>query len=874
MLVLLIPLLVGCGTGCSGEPPAPSEPLPESFVDPRIDETDAAPALQLYRMEGRYDLPPTNLPPGISAQTRMPVQLTKGRSGVSKRSARTYVGELPFDVGMEGRRFAPSGMTIEVGGEEIPYAKGGKHWNVRDNVLTVTWPTTPPGPATVTWSQLAEEMTRHTFSEAGLPGGIDFCRYQLSIKDETRDGMLIPAPGKVEWEVELPASGASFETWLALEQATIITNKSDGATAVMHVIDASGEHEVGRQRLAGPHSSGFQPFRVNLDKYKGKKVTVRLSTEPGRNNYFDYVFFGSPTISGPTGGEVRHVIVIGMDTTRPDHFGWAGYDKPTSPEFDIIANQSVIFDQAWTPAPRTRPSFRTATTGRYPLDAVGAKNIGEVFQEHGFATSAFVANIHLQPKFGFNTGFEEWTYTGGARANEQVDSALAWLDRNRNRDTYTFLHIMDPHVFYDPPAEFIAKFVTDPDPDLKPRMNRGEVIRQGKMGTLTDQRKAHLEGLYDGELAFTSRELGRFFAELDKMGGRTLVFVHSDHGEEFWEHGKYEHNHSLYNETTKAVLLLRSNRGMATPKRIETPATLADMAPTLYDFAKFEDAPETDGKSLRPLIDGTAGDDKSWKRPLGVAHMRYGHERWGVVWNKHKYIIHTKDGLQELYDLSKDPGEHNDLAKKTDLRPYHKALHEAHNMPVGQGWRIEVSAGQYSDPLVFKLPQKAAAAGVIDPERTIEAPNNQAWGEPPKRHPSEIGTAELHDGGMTFVWTPGSNPVGGLLYVLFGNDVSAEALVVTRGMEEATLEIKKDGKSWRKGHEKFTIKPGIVFIPPEGEASRMRRLGMDGSASAAELELLIELDYVDEEDDEDDEVEGANPDEDIDEQKEDEEKKQ
>ncbi len=843
MHLLLIPLLVGC----SCEPPPPPEPLPDAFVDPRIDATDAVPALQLYRMNGRYDLPPTNLPANIVAtKKQFEVELVKGRVGSSKRAARTYTGTMPFDVGIEGRRFAPAGMRIEVDGQEIPYAKGGKRWTVRDNTLTVAWPTTPPGPAVITWGHLAEARTRHTFAEAGLMG-LDFCRYQLSIEDETRDGMLIPAPGNVEWDVQLPPTGASFETWLAIERATIITNESDGATAVMTVVDGGVETEVGRQRLSGPHSTGFQPFRVNLDKFKGKAVTIRLSTVPGPTNFFDYVFFGSPTISGPTEGDVRHVVVIGLDTTRPDHFGWAGYPLPTSPELDVIANQSIVFDQAWTPAPRTRPSFRTATTGRYPLDAVGAKNIGEVFQENGFATSAFVANIHLQPKFGFNRGFDEWTYTGGARANEQVDDALDWLERNKDRDTYTFLHIMDPHVFYDPPREFVDKFVTDPDPNLKPRINRGEVIKQQRTGELTDQRKAHLEGLYDGELAFTSQQLGRFFAELDQMGGRTLVFVHSDHGEEFWEHGAYEHNHSLYNETTKAVLLLRSNRGMAKAKRVDTPATLADMAPTLYDFAKFKDVPETDGKSLRPLIDGDGGD--GWDRPLGVAHMRYGHERWGVVWNEHKYIIHTKDGLEELYNLAEDPGEQDDLCKETeDLRPYHEALTMAHNMPVGPGWRIEVSAGQSTEPFYFNLPTKALAGGLIDPERTIETPNNQAWGEPPKRRPGEIGHAELIDDGMTLLWEPGTNPTGGLLYVLLGAEIPLEGLTITRGENPEPLTLRNQGLDWQKGHERIRIRPGIVFVPPAGEAARMKQAGNAAVATDDERDLLKVIGYIEEDD--------------------------
>ena len=58
---------------------------------------------------------------------------------------------------------------------------------------------------------------------------------------------------------------------------------------------------------------------------------------------------------------------FGFDTLRPDHLGIMGYERDTSPGMDAIGTQSVIFERAWAPAPRTRPSFRTSTTGRWPL---------------------------------------------------------------------------------------------------------------------------------------------------------------------------------------------------------------------------------------------------------------------------------------------------------------------------------------------------------------------------------------------------------------------------------------------------------------------------------------------------------------------------
>src|SRR5690606_28716648 len=166
------------------------------------------------------------------------------------------------------------------------------------------------------------------------------------------------------------------------------------------------------------------------------------------------------------------------------HMSFFGYHRQTTPDFDRILGQSAVFTQAYTPAPRTRPSFRSATTGRDPLDAVGATNIGEVFQDHGFATAGIVANIHLQPRFGFHRGFDLWHYDATADAARQVDRALAWLRDQQSRDSYLFLHVMDPHIHYRAPGRYRDMFVEDPDPDLPATFNRWQVYTMERRGQL------------------------------------------------------------------------------------------------------------------------------------------------------------------------------------------------------------------------------------------------------------------------------------------------------------------------------------------------------------------------------------------------------
>lgn len=807
MHALLFSLLVSCGDPA---PQAPAEPRPEGWYDPGISTTGAPPALQLYRMPGRYTLPNATVPPDHDPGRRFTVPLVAAKK-------KKYQGKLPFDVGDDGRRFAPPGMAVYLEDKALPYGVGAESWEIKGNNLVVSSKGAPPS-VEVAWEGVQATVDRHQPSRAGLSPEA-FVRYQVTLDDHTRDGLLLPAPTRAEWDVTIPEVSPMFEAWAALEPSVAASDRSDGAVVVLTVVHEGQPVEVGRHTLRGP-SASYERWQVDLSRWKGQSVTLRLDTEPNGTPWFDYVFLGSPTVYGAPEGEARHVVVIGLDTTRPDHMSFFGYGRPTTPEFDAVLSQSAIFDDAYTPAPRTRPSFMTATTGRYPLDAVGAKTIGQVFQEHGFATGAFVANVHLQPRFGFHVGFETWTYEGArSDAADQVSQALTWLQENQGRDTYLFLHIMDPHIFYTAPSAYTSRFLTDPDPTLPETFNRWQVYQMAKQGELTDRRKKHIEDLYDGEMAYMSVHLARFFEGLDRLGGRNLVIIHNDHGEEFWEHGGYEHNHSLYAETTKGLLAIRPDRGMAKPLRIDTPATLADIAPTLFDFAGFVDVPPTDGKSLRPLLEGRGGD--GWDRPLGIAHLRYGHEQWGVVWSRHKYILHTGSGQEELYDLTADPQERHDLARVRDLEPWRRKLAEAHSFPVGPGWRIFVDAGARSAPFRFELPRDPVDAGVVDPERTVESPNNQAWGEPPSRIPGEIGDTARE--GAVLTWTPGHNPQDGLLYVLFDTVVDPTGLKVWRGDDPVVLTPSADGGlEWRSGRDRIRVVPGTVPVPGPGEAARMR----------------------------------------------------
>ena len=120
----------------------------------------------------------------------------------------------------------------------------------------------------------------------------------------------------------------------------------------------------------------------------------------------------------------RRVIVVGLDTVRADHMGFMGHSGGLTPELDAVAEDGVVFERAWAPAPRTRPSFRSATTGRWPIPGRTAPTLGALLGARGFQTAGFVANVQLSAELGFAEGFDTWVLDNMATADAQVDAAL------------------------------------------------------------------------------------------------------------------------------------------------------------------------------------------------------------------------------------------------------------------------------------------------------------------------------------------------------------------------------------------------------------------------------------------------------------------
>ena len=279
----------------------------------------------------------------------------------------------------------------------------------------------------------------------------------------------------------------------------------------------------------------------------------------------------------------------------------------------------------------------------------GATTLAETLRGEGYLTASIVAN----PFPGRNSGLErgvdqliEYPYlsryrkkSDGATDSGAVNqAAFPWLETHRDAPFFLYLHSTDPHAPYRPPVGMEAKFA---DPSQTKRFNRDyEKLRQGEQrhggGAVFQRASARAKGVdperwiaearnrYDAEIAHNDRSIGALLEKLEQLGilDNTLVVVVSDHGEEFLEHGWTTHGHSLYQEQTHTVLIFRHPKLLPAPLRIDEPAQLIDVIPTILDLLDIPAAGIIQGQSLASLMLAEGMRGQGFERKLAVMSSR------------------------------------------------------------------------------------------------------------------------------------------------------------------------------------------------------------------------------------------------------------
>lgn len=374
----------------------------------------------------------------------------------------------------------------------------------------------------------------------------------------------------------------------------------------------------------------------------------------------------------------ERVILISIDTLRPDHLGAYGYRRPTSPVLDALAARGVLFEDASTPAPWTLPAHASLLAGLYP-SRHGVKGhdrylpaalpvLATQLARAGWSTAAVVNSHNLGPRFGLDRGFQEFLYveeTAGQRAptRQIVDQALEWL-RRRDRRLFLFLHSYDVHSDYASLPEHERAFVSPYSGPADGTTAQLMAFREGKVA-LSAADAPHLTDLYDAGIRQMDAELGRLFDGLraDGLLDGALIVVSSDHGEEFFEHGGVLHGRTQFEEVARVPLIV-AGPGVAAGRRVKEPVSLLDVMPTLLSLLGAPPPGAQDGEDLSPLLRGEPLPRLSGRALFGEADHNNAEPdvKRSVRRGAFKLHLDRVTGEIALYDLARDPGERQDVA--------------------------------------------------------------------------------------------------------------------------------------------------------------------------------------------------------------------
>ena len=386
--------------------------------------------------------------------------------------------------------------------------------------------------------------------------------------------------------------------------------------------------------------------------------------------------------STPSGDARPNLLLISIDTLRPDRLGCYGHDRPTSPTLDRLAAEGLLFEDVTAASPWTLPSHASMLTGLYPSHH-GVKqhtlklpesipSLAEVLSDAGYQTLAVVNSHNVSERYGLSRGFDRFQYVGETADDGQIPNmgpvvlkaAERMLSKRDGRPFFLFLHLYDVHTDFvvRPPyrRQFVRPYEGARDGSTGQLV---EIRRRG--GSLSEEDVRFLFDLYDAEIRQLDDLLGVFFGKLYAEGlfESTVIAVTSDHGEEFFEHGSVLHGRTYYQEIVAIPWLLRVP-GLAPElagRRIAAPVHLVDVAPTLLGLVGVRPERPMDGIDLSALVLG--GDQELPDRLLFSEGDHLNSEpdiRRMVRTPRYKLLYDRLTERAELFDLERDPLELED----------------------------------------------------------------------------------------------------------------------------------------------------------------------------------------------------------------------
>ncbi len=477
----------------------------------------------------------------------------------------------------------------------------------------------PTQPAAIGSIELVPRKT--TFPD---PAGKRF----LGKESDFRSAVYLQAPGTIAWRFAVPEQAVlRFAAGVVTENAPVRFLVRDG-------IGGKVLHEAEARVI-----SDWQDVEVDLSPYAGETLDLVFENQTEMEGTVG--LWANPLITTRGPKQRMNVLVYMIDTLRADHTSLYGYDRETTPFLDQLGSEGVVFENCHAQATWTKPSVVSLLTSLYSIahrvqdfaDTIppGATTLAQVLRGQGYVTASIIGN----PFAGRNSGLErgvdhlmeypvlhrQLKPDEGATDSAALNAvAFPWLDRHADEPFFLYLHSTDPHAPYRPPSEYEARFADvseaeqfERDNDTLKKVDRrygGDVVftpaEARARGVDPDTWARQATERYDAEIAHNDQNLSELVGKLNQLGvlENTLVVVVSDHGEEFLEHGWTSHGHSLYQELTHTVLLLRNPKVLPEARRVDELVQVIDVMPTILDLLDIEHEGISQGRSVADLALG------------------------------------------------------------------------------------------------------------------------------------------------------------------------------------------------------------------------------------------------------------------------------
>ncbi len=369
------------------------------------------------------------------------------------------------------------------------------------------------------------------------------------------------------------------------------------------------------------------------------------------------------------------MLIITLDTTRPDHLGVYGYDYPTSPEMDEFAKKSFVFDNAFTVISHTSSSHASIFTGLYPKTHGGLNNnwimneslvfISEILKEKGYLTAGFPACFVVDHNRNFDQGYDYFSkkyndpdYGFRRDADYVFEDFQQWWENKSDDAFFAWVHFYDPHRDYNAPKEYSDMFPS-------------------RLVTTTDSSDAWDLAGYDGEIAYMDHYVGRILDLIEESGkmNETIVVIVGDHGEGLGNHNYLEHSEYIYREQMMVPLMISIPKFSERIQRIDDNVETIDLMPTLIDILGINTTNKMQGRSLVPvfrderlpekfIFGETRVTGKELYSPNRHTRLSISGFGWKYIFNNE--ISKKKNGTDELFNLDQDPYEEKNLIDSDD----------------------------------------------------------------------------------------------------------------------------------------------------------------------------------------------------------------